>query len=141
MTQRQEPLTLERALSGFLQHDQKRGGARGAGASDINQGLVHDSPAPTSRGTGGTPAPLPAERPQSPQAQGRINNFQPTENKHMPPRPHCPQEKTTPCVLAFIEGLEERWAIMCQAPEYPDDAHALVAALEDVREQHQEDNP
>jgi hypothetical protein len=33
----------------------------------------------------------------------------------------------------FLDDLTERWGQMCGGPEYPDDAHALVAALEDVR--------
>jgi hypothetical protein len=35
--------------------------------------------------------------------------------------------------LEFLDDLTERWGQMCGGPEYPDDAHALVAALEDVR--------
>jgi hypothetical protein len=33
----------------------------------------------------------------------------------------------------LLDDLTERWGQMCGGPEYPDDAHALVAALEDVR--------
>ncbi|HBH25841.1 MAG TPA: hypothetical protein DDX54_00335 [Rhodospirillaceae bacterium] len=36
----------------------------------------------------------------------------------------------------LLDDLTERWGQMCGGPEYPDDAHALVAALEDVRERY-----
>jgi hypothetical protein len=34
----------------------------------------------------------------------------------------------------LLDDLTERWGQMCGGPEYPDDAHALVAALENIKE-------
>ena len=53
-------------------------------------------------------------------------------------RHHCARLRDEGA-LAAIEAIEERAAIMAQAPEYPGYAEALVAAFEDARKERADD--